>query len=226
MTATLFDFNGVLVDDEHVHLAAFRDVLEPLGITLTEDAYVERYMGFDDRGAFTAMLQDAGHTISSVRVAALVAAKKPAYMARIEEGLRIFPGAADLVRRRAARGKVGIVSGALEHEIRYCLGRMGIAELVAFIVPAEATKACKPDPEGYLLALQELAAHSVPLVERRRAVVVEDSLAGVEAAKKAGLRCAAVAHAYDAASLAAAGADVVAATIADLTDAMLDGEVA
>ena len=97
---------------------------------------------------------------------------------------------------------------------------------VKFIVPAEATKACKPDPEGYLLALQELAAHGGPLVERRRAVVVEDSLAGVEAAKKAGLRCAAVAHAYDAASLAAAGADVVAATIADLTDAMLDGEVA
>jgi beta-phosphoglucomutase len=222
-TATLFDFNGVLVDDEHVHLAAFRDVVAPLGITLTDEAYVERYMGFDDRGAFTAMLKDAGHTLSGVRIAALVRAKKPAYMARIAVSLRIFPGAAELVRRRAARGVVGIVSGALEHEIRYCLGRMGVADLVAFIVPAEATKACKPDPEGYLLGKSELAKRGA---SGGRAVVVEDSIAGVQAAKAAGLRCAAVAHTHDAAALAAAGADVVAKTIAELTDAMLDGEAA
>ena len=50
--ATLFDFNGVLVNDEAVHLAAFRDALAGLGITLTDEAYVERYLGFDDRGAF------------------------------------------------------------------------------------------------------------------------------------------------------------------------------
>jgi len=218
---TLFDFNGVLVDDEHVHLAAFRDVVAPLGITLTDEAYVQRYMGFDDRGAFTAMLRDAGHTIASVRILALVRAKKPAYMARIADALRIFPGAAELVRRRAALGTVGIVSGALEHEIRYCLGRMGIADHVAFLVPAEATEACKPDPQGYLLARKELAARGAA---DGRAVVIEDSIAGVQAAKAAGLRCAAVAHAHDAAALTAAGADVVAATIAELTDAMLDGE--
>jgi beta-phosphoglucomutase len=220
-TATLFDFNGVLVDDEHVHLAAFRDVVEPLGITLTDEAYVQRYMGFDDRGAFTAMLKDAGHTLSGVRIAALVRAKKPAYMARIATELKVFPGAVDLVRRRAARGVVAIVSGALEHEIRYCLGRMGIADLIAFIVPAEATEACKPDPEGYVLARKELAARGV---DDARAVVVEDSLAGVQAAKAAGLRCAAVTHAYDAAALTAAGADAVATTLGSLTDAMLDGE--
>ena len=50
--ATLFDFNGVLVDDESVHLAAFRDALAPLGIGLTDEAYVEKYLGYDDRGAF------------------------------------------------------------------------------------------------------------------------------------------------------------------------------
>ncbi len=220
MTATLFDFNGVLVDDEHVHLAAFRDVVEPLGINLTEAVYVEKYMGFDDRGAFMAMLQDAGYTLSADRIRSLVRAKKPAYMSRIESGMRIFPGATEIVRRRAAMGVVGIVSGALEHEIRYCLERMGVAELVAFIVPAEATQASKPDPEGYMIARKELAARGVP---DGRAVVVEDSVAGVRAAKAAGLRCAAVAHAHDADALVGAGADVVADAIAELTDTMLDG---
>ncbi|HYO93121.1 MAG TPA: hypothetical protein VER33_01365, partial [Polyangiaceae bacterium] len=60
--ATLFDYNGVLVDDEALHLEAFRDALAPLGIELTSEAYVERYLGFDDRGAFEAILKDAGRT--------------------------------------------------------------------------------------------------------------------------------------------------------------------
>ena len=141
-------------------------------------------------------------------------------MARFSATLRIFDGAAEIVRRRAAMGTVGIVSGALEDEIRFGLGRMGVLDRVAFIVPAEACAACKPDPEGYRLALAALAKRGEA---NARAVVVEDSLAGVEAAKGAGLRCAAVAHTYDAAALTLAGADVVARTIAELTDAMLDG---
>jgi beta-phosphoglucomutase-like phosphatase (HAD superfamily) len=60
--ATLFDYNGVLVDDENVHLEAFRDVLGPLGIDLEEADYWEKYLGFDDAGAFRAVLVDAGRT--------------------------------------------------------------------------------------------------------------------------------------------------------------------
>ena len=58
--STLFDFNGVLVDDESVHLAAFREVVAPLGIVIDDATYAERYLGFDDAGAFRAMLADAG----------------------------------------------------------------------------------------------------------------------------------------------------------------------
>ena len=54
--------------------------------------------------------------------------------------------------------------------------------------------------------------------------MIEDSLAGIEAAKAAGLRCAAVAHSYPAASLRAAGADIVVESLAELTDALLDYE--
>jgi beta-phosphoglucomutase-like phosphatase (HAD superfamily) len=80
--ATIFDFNGVLVDDEAVHLEAFREVLAPLGVTVSDALYDERYLGFDDVGAFRAMLADAGLPHDEERVAALVRAKKPAYMAR------------------------------------------------------------------------------------------------------------------------------------------------
>lgn len=217
MVATLFDFNGVLVDDESVHLEAFREVVKPLGIVLTDELYAERYLGFDDAGAFRAMLLDAGHAPTEADVAQLIAAKKPVYMDRIGDALVVFDGAAAIIRRRAKLGTVGIVSGALRHEIEHALGVMGVRGEIAFIVAAEDATQCKPDPQGYLLGVKALGQPSGAGV-----VVIEDSIAGIEAAKSAGLRCAAVAHSYPAEKLRAAGADVVTDRIADLTDAMLD----
>ncbi len=225
--ATLFDFNGVLVDDEAVHLRAFRKVVEPLGIVIDDATYTDRYLGFDDAGAFRAMLEDSGAQASDADVARLVAAKKPIYMELIGDGLVVFEGAAEIVRRRAVLGPVGIVSGALRDEIDHALGVMGVRDQIAFIVSADDTTRCKPDPEGYALALKALD-ETMPIGRRARSrvIVIEDSLAGIEAAKAAGLRCAAVAHSYPAEKLRAAGADVVAQHLADLTDDMLDYEVA
>jgi beta-phosphoglucomutase-like phosphatase (HAD superfamily) len=214
--ATLFDFNGVLIDDEHVHLASFREAIAPLGITVTDEAYEEDYLGFDDAGAFRAILQDAGRTPTDDEIARLIAAKKPIYMRRIATDLVVFEGAVDIVRRRARLGPVGIVSGALRDEIEHALGVLGLRGEVQFIVAAEDTTECKPQTQGYVLGLRALGRGAEGVV------VVEDSLAGVAAAKNAGIRCAAVAHSYSADRLRAAGADVVALRLADLTDAMLD----
>ena len=221
MVATLFDFNGVLVDDESVHVAAFREVLSPLGVTFDDATYAERYLGFDDAGAFRAMLDDAGRASGAAEVARLVEAKKPVYMARIGEALVVFEGAAAIVRRRARLGVVGIVSGALRPEIEHCLGVMGVRDAVAFIVSAEDTKQCKPDPEGYVLGVAALRRSAGGAADR--AVVIEDSIAGIAAAKSAGLRCAAVAHSYPEDRLRVAGADVVVARLVDLSDELLDG---
>jgi beta-phosphoglucomutase len=218
--ATLFDFNGVLIDDEAVHMAAFRDVVAPLGVVVDEAMYAERYLGFDDAGAFRAMLVDAGKTPTDAQVRDLIEAKKPVYMARIATELVIFEGAAEIVRRRAEVGPVGIVSGALRHEIEHVLGIMGVLDQIAFIVSAEDTTECKPHPEGYLLGLRALGMEGD---SRVRVVALEDSIAGVVAAKHAGLRCAAVATSYPADKLRAAGADVVVARLLDLDDDSFDG---
>lgn len=214
-TATLFDFNGVLVDDEAVHLRAFREVLSSRGISLTDDEYAERYLGFDDTGAFAAILRDRGVPADDGVVRALIAEKVPVYMRRIATELRVFDGAAELLRRRALRGTVGIVSGALRHEIEHCLGVMKVRELVSFVVSAEDTRVCKPDPEGYLLGIARVAG--------ARTIVVEDSVAGVVAAKAAGLRCVAVTHSYPRDALVRAGADHVTDSLAELTDEVMEG---
>jgi beta-phosphoglucomutase len=219
--ATIFDFNGVLVDDELVHRDAFRDVLDPVGVTFTDETYVERYLGFDDIGAIRAMLADAGRRADDAEVQRLADAKRPFYMRRAEASLVVFDGAADLVRRRAQKGPVAIVSGALRDEIAFALTRMGIADLVRIIVSADDTPRCKPDPMGYLLGIEALAS-DIGKEAALRAIVIEDSLAGIESAKGAGLACVAVAHSYPEARLREAGADDVVPRVADLSDAFID----
>ena len=217
-SATIFDFNGVLVDDEPVHLEAFREALAPRGITVTDQAYLERYFGFDDAGAFRAMIADAGQSASDADIAALVDAKRPLYMRRVEQALRIFPGAADVVRRCAAAGPVAIVSGAPRDEIVHALRLMGVENHVQFIVSAEDTTRCKPDPEGYEIAIARLTGKPRG---RMHALVIEDSLHGVEAAKHAHLSCLAVAHSYPEADLYASGADLVIGHIGDLSNEVI-----
>ena len=87
---------------------------------------------------------------------ALVEAKHPRFLARFAEAFRAFPGAAELLARRATRGPVGIVSGALYDEITFALDRMGVRDSVDFIVSAEHTAAHKPDPAPYLQGMEEL----------------------------------------------------------------------
>jgi HAD superfamily hydrolase (TIGR01509 family) len=219
-SATIFDYNGVLVDDEVVHLEAFRDVLVSFGITLSERDYWDRYLGFDDAGAFRAIFEDSGRDTTEAQVRELVEAKRPRYLERAKGALRGFPGAAELVRRRAAAGPVVIVSGALRDEIVLGLSVLDVTASVGAIVSAEDTANSKPHPEGYLLGLvaleQKLGKGAV------HAVVIEDSISGIEAAKAAKLTCVAITHSYGREELVRAGADLVVERLDDVTDAALD----
>jgi beta-phosphoglucomutase len=217
--ATIFDYNGVLVDDEVVHLEAFRDVLGPLGITVSEEEYWERYLGFDDAGAFRAIFEDRGRTATDEQVRSLIEAKRPRYLERARGTLRGFPGAAALVQRRAAAGLVAIVSGALRDEIALGLSVLGVEARVTTIVSAEDTTHSKPHPEGYLLGIDALARSLGP--RAAQAVVIEDSIAGVEAAKAAELACIAVTHSYSREELLNAGADLVVGDLDSITDPAL-----
>ena len=220
MIATLLDFDGVLVDSEPVHLAAFNDVLEAASLpTIDGREYAERYLSLDDAGVFRAILSRGGRPPREDDVAALVAAKSPRFMLRFEGEFRVFPGAPELIARRSARGPVGIVSGALEREIIFALDKMGVRSQVVFVVAAEHSPASKPDPAPFRIALGELAR----VGHAGAAVVVEDSIGGVIAAKRAGLRCVAVTHTYAAAELVNAGADASAPDLASLTDTLIEG---
>lgn len=214
--AVIFDFNGVLVDDEHVHCGLLRAVLAEEGIALTEDEYHARYLGYDDRGCFEVALSEAGQDASRNRVDELIARKAARYTAVAETSLRIFPGAADCVRALAARWPLAICSGALRAEIEFALNRLECRDVVPLIVSAEDTTRCKPDPQGYLLALDGLRARVGSDLQPAHCLVIEDSLAGVESAKAAGMQAVAVLHTYTDPELRDAGADAIVPALADI----------
>lgn len=199
--AVLFDFNGILVDDEPIHLEMFQRVLAEEGISLTAEDYYARYLGLDDRGCFAAVLAAAGREPTVPRLMRLIARKSSYYQERVHQrGYPFFPGAVELVEEQAAAGRMlGVVTGALRDEVEDGLRQAGLRERFKVLVTAEDVSEGKPDPEGYLRALEAL--NSVPpfparLIHPHEVLAVEDSPAGLAAAGGAGLTTLGVGHTY------------------------------
>jgi HAD superfamily hydrolase (TIGR01509 family) len=213
----LYDFNGVIADDEPLHLRLSQDVLAEEGIAVTEAEYHEVYLGYDDRGTFVEAFRRAGRPLTADHLAALIRQKAERYAAAIGRHLILFPGAVEGIRTMAARHPLGVVSGALRAEIEHVLKAAGVADRFRLVVASEDTERCKPDPEGYQIALRRwnALAPAGQALEAGRCVVIEDSIAGVAAAKAAGMRCVGVTHTYRADELAAA--DRVIDRMADFT---------
>jgi beta-phosphoglucomutase len=221
--AVIFDFNGVLVDDESVHCDLFREVLAGQGVTMDERLYHEKYLGFDDRECFETAMLDAGQTIDREQVDAMIARKAVRYFEVAEKGLRFFPRAAEVVASLADRWPIAINSGALRPEIEFSLNTMGVRDRVAAIVSAEDTSHGKPDPLGYLLALQELRKEpGLADLHAENCLVFEDSLAGIISAKGAGMKAVGIAQTYAETELVEAGADAILGDLIPLTPEWVD----
>jgi phosphoglycolate phosphatase len=222
LRALLFDFNGVLVDDEPRQLELFLRVLAEEGVTPRE-ADLPRFLGRDDRSCFTDALLADGREATAERVARLVARRKSYYQEAVRrEGYAFFPGALELVREAAAGGlMLGVVSGAPAEEVEGALRQAGVRTTFKAVVTADDVDAGKPRPDGYRAAMGQLNSRP-PLPERllhpHEVLAVEDSPPGLAAARAAGLVTLAVAHSCPAEALEA---DAVVEALAGLTLARL-----
>ena len=201
-SAILFDFNGVLIDDEPQHCDALIATLAEYGIELDRDRYYADYLGFDDRECFRFTFERVGRPLDERALAEAIGRKNAHYERAVRASMRLVPGAAEFVEAAALDGhQLAIVSGALRREIELALELSGLRPHFAEIIAAEDVAACKPDPQGYRQGREALG------VPAARCVVVEDSLPGLAAARAAGLRCVMLTTSHPEA--ACAGADAV-----------------
>ena len=175
--AVLFDMNGVLVDDEHLQEAAFREVLVARGYPLSPEDYTKYFIGRTDKSGFENYFNE--HT-GRQDVAHLISQKGDAYQKLAAAGVKGYEGVLDFVAALHAKNiKLAVVTSSMGYEATAVLKGLGLTDYFEAVVAAEDVKNGKPDPEGYLKGASALS------VRPEKCVVIEDAPSGLKAAKSA-----------------------------------------
>jgi len=202
-SACIFDMDGVLVDTGANHRAAWEALLEELGMPAREDAW-RCTIGRPAEEAVPLLL---GRRVSEHEAWRLARRKRDLYLDLSERGTPAVAGVRDFVAELAGRHVPRAVGTSASHQdVGRLLAGAGLRQHFQVIVTSEDVTWGKPDPEVWILAARRLRARP------ETCVVFEDSLVGIEAARRAGMRAIGVSTSYPADELLAAGADL---TIAD-----------
>lgn len=212
--ALIFDFDGIMTDTEPVHMEAWLDVLEPLGISFDEEEYRTNYIGRSDRDFLGEVSRIHRHHFSDAEKADLIETKIRATINLLEHDMPLLPGVEEFVLGAANRYLLAICSGANKSEIEFILRRLRWTDFFEPIISGESVRKGKPDPEGYIRALEGLNERTDDVIMAADVIAIEDSPKGIAAAKATGMQCLAVSNSYPASELA--GADRVVASLADV----------
>ncbi|HLZ14959.1 MAG TPA: HAD family phosphatase [Candidatus Saccharimonadales bacterium] len=186
--AVLFDMDGVIVDSEPLHVAAFRATLKRYGHDLSEEQYKQHFAGRTDEAGFKQYFDFIGENVD---LPTIMDEKARAYLELAADQLVPYPGVVEFIRDLAARKvPLALVTGSLRAEAEVTLKAFGLTDLFKAIVAAEDISQSKPHPQGYLKGAKALGS------EPADCIVIEDAPSGVKAAKAAGMRCLAVTTTY------------------------------
>ena len=189
LKAIFFDFDGVLADTEPLHFEMFKQVLKDEGVTLSRHDYYEKYVGLDDRGCFEAVLSEHGRPAAPAVIGRMVERKSSLLLRQLQAARVVYPGIVEFV-----------IAAFPEHLREIFRLRKAFEQITA----AQDVRRGKPDPEGYLHGLQQLNRRTA--IAASDCLVIEDTVAGIQAAHAAGMRCLAIANTFPAEQLSAADA--------------------
>ncbi len=218
--AIFFDFNGVIIDDEPLQLAAYQDVLGEHGIELSKSDYYGA-LGMDDKTFVRAAFERAKKSLADDVLKRVLEDKTVRHRKLIEDELPLFPGVVTFLKATSRHYSLGLVSMANQTEIGYALDRARLQSLFSVIVSSEDVGVCKPAPDCYRIALERLnekrlSERLLPILASE-CLVIEDSPPGIESGKRAGMRTLGITNTVSDEQLRTAGAEVVTASLADWT---------
>src|SRR5215217_6563306 len=217
--AILFDFNGVIIDDETIQMQAYQEILRGHQIDLTQEWYMSA-LGMDDRTFVKAMFERSKKPLTDPVLEKVLDDKTDLHRQMIEE-LPLFPGVLTFLKATAREFSLGLVSMANKTEVGYVFERANLTPLFSVVVTAEDASVCKPAPDCYLAGLTKLnekrqRERQLPLLASE-CLAIEDSPPGIESACAAGMHTLGVTNTVSAAALRSAGAEVVTGSLADWT---------
>jgi beta-phosphoglucomutase len=220
--AIFFDFNGVIIDDERIHLKAYREVLLGENVPLTDEDYFAS-LGMDDAAFVRAAYERAERPLNDEVMYALIKREHALHREFITNDLPVPGGVVTFIKAAARHFELGIVSMAERGEIDHVLGLAGLEHVFSVLVSAGPGLKHKPAPDCYQRALELLnenrrAARELPLLPDE-CLAVEDAPPGIEAARAVGMRTVGVTNTVPESHLRAALADIVTPCLSDWTPA-------
>ncbi|WP_062317768.1 beta-phosphoglucomutase [Demequina maris] len=180
-SAALFDLDGVIVDTAVHHFAAWRETAAELGFSLADEDE-ERLKGVGRMDALRIVLEIGGVEVDGATAARLADEKNARYVAAIASitPADMLPGAREVLEDLRARG-VRTALGSASRNAPLILERLGITGLFDAIVDGSVVTEAKPHPRVFLAGAEALG------VDPDACLVFEDAIAGVQAAKAAGM---------------------------------------
>ena len=216
--AIFFDFNGVIINDERIHLKAYREILTAEGVDLTDEDYFAS-LGMDDVAFVRAAYRRANKSLTDEKTRELIESEHARHRELIKKDLPVPTGVVDFIKSVARHYDLAIVSMAERSEIDHVLNLAGIANCFSIIVSAEPGLKHKPAPDCYQRALEQLNKtrrdkRNLPLLPRE-CLVIEDAPPGIQSARAAQMRTIGVTTTVAEPALRNAGADVVTPNLGD-----------
>ena len=206
--AVLWDLDGTLVDSEAFHWQSWEHALNADGARVTYEQFKSTFGQRNDRILRGWLGADAPRD----RIERIADAKEAEYRRLAEvHGLTPLPGAAEWLAQLRAQGwRQAIASSAPRQNVEVMLRALHLEPYFNAIVSSEDVSVGKPDPQVFLTAASRLE------VPASRAIVVEDAAAGIEAARRAGMRSVGVS------GTTTLAADVFVRSLADLLEDTFD----
>jgi len=197
LAGIIFDLDGVIADTHTMHRQAWRHLLGELGRQVSE-----KELDFVLEGRKREEI--LRHFLGSLSAAEVshYGERKDELFRQASEQVRAIPGAVDFLCQLDDAGvPKAVATSASRRRTHQIIDHLGLASRFRAVLTGDDVVKGKPDPSIFYLAAEHLRV--VP----RRLLVVEDSRAGVRAAKSAGMKCLGIASGALAVRLGEEGAD-------------------
>lgn len=192
LEAVIWDMDGIIVDTASYHFKAWHEAFQKRGVNFTEADFKRNFGQRND----TIIQNTLGRSMSPDEIDAIADEKEDDFRRRMGQDIKPLPGTIELISSLKEHGiKMAIASSAPVESIQLVTQGLNIDDCFQAIVWGWEVTEGKPSPQGFLLAARRLE------VEPGNCVVIEDAIAGVTAAKRAGMKCLAVTNTHPKKSL-------------------------
>lgn len=206
--AVIFDWDGTLADTRDVIVLSFQKLLGGLGCRVS-DAYLEKQIGIGARNMLKNALATSKISFNDKDIDKLMEEYKN-YRVKLADQVELFNGVRDLLASLFTKVKIGLATMSNRKIINIYLKKTGIRHFFDNVITADEVQLPKPDPQIFLECAMSLKCHP------ERCVVLEDSIYGIIAARKANMKCIAIpSGAYSVEKLRTENPDMIVFSIND-----------